>query len=213
MKSSEEDRENACDPILYRWAFPKCFIIILSAYKRGAGLILNYTWHVKLWDVLLLGVRYLTKTSINGPQTIYTARPKQKLSHTCQSRWLWLRSTFAVALFRQPYAMSQHLNPVLHSFFAAILYWWQESLNIPLVLSFDPNGVNGVKVRTLWWPIENVILPDTHGSSCSTLSQLEPNESCHCCPGICPSHQGRKNPLMGSPGHSVHWGTQLACCT
>ena len=37
------------------------------------------------------------------------------------------------------------------------------------------------------------MLPDTHVSSCSTLSQLKPDESWHCRPGICPSHQGRKN--------------------
>ena len=41
------------------------------------------------------------------------------------------------------------------------------------------------------------MLPDTLMSSCSTLSQLEPNESWHCCPGICPSHQGRKKPIDG----------------
>ena len=57
------------------------------------------------------------------------------------------------------------------------------------------------KVRNLWWPIHVwkwlLLLPDTHVSSCFTLSQLEPDESWRCRPGICRSHQGRKNQLMG----------------
>ena len=51
--------------------------------------------------------------------------------------------------------------------------------SIPLT----PNTFNRVKVRT-----EN-------DSSCSTLWELEPDESWHCCPGICPSHQGRKKSI------------------
>lgn len=48
-----------------------------------------------------------------------------------------------------------------------------------------------------------------NGVSCS-LSQLEPDDSWHCCLEIFPSHQGRrKNPLMGNPGHSVFSGNQL----
>ena len=74
---------------------------------------------------------------------------------------LWLRSAFAVALF---------WHPELHSFLAEILYWWQESRT--------PNTFNGVKVRTLWGPNHVwkwlLMLPDTHVSSCSILSQLEP---------------------------------------
>ena len=45
--------------------------------------------------------------------------------------------------------------------------------------------------------LNNYIIPDTHVSSCSTLSQPEPDESWHCCPGIYPSHQGRKKYIDG----------------
>ena len=50
-----------------------------------------------------------------------------------------------------------------------------------------------------------LMLPDTHVSSCSTLSQLEPSESWHCRPGIFPNHQGRKNPI-GRPGQHLLGG-------
>ena len=71
------------------------------------------------------------------------------------------------------------------------------------------NTLNGDKVRTLWWLI-NVwkwlpMLLDTRVSSCSTLSQLGPDESCHCCPGICPSHQGIKS--IARITWSLHSGT------
>ena len=42
-----------------------------------------------------------------------------------------------------------------------------------------------------------LMLPDTYVCSCATLSQLESDESWYCRPGICQSHQGRKNQLMG----------------
>ena len=48
----------------------------------------------------------------------------------------WLRSTFAVALLRQPYAMSQYLFP--SRVLATILYWWQESQTISSVFPFNP---------------------------------------------------------------------------
>ena len=50
------------------------------------------------------------------------------------------------------------------------------------------------------------------------LSQSEPDESWCCHLGICPCHQGRTNPLMETPAHSVHSGRQLtdslgtSCC-
>ena len=55
-----------------------------------------------------------------------------------------------------------------------------------------PKTFNGVKSGLG----RQFMCENPHVLSCSTLSQLEPDESCHCCPGICPSHQGR-NPLMG----------------
>ena len=59
--------------------FSKYFIIIQNAYKYGASLLFNNKWHVKLWNViqptstmwLLMGVGYLTNTSISGSQWIY----------------------------------------------------------------------------------------------------------------------------------------------
>ena len=119
---------------------------------------------------------------------------------------LWLRSAFAVALFRQPYAMSQHLFPSeLHYIFGRdFVLMTEESSSFLQSFPLTPNTFNGVKVRPLvamWCPIHVLkwllILPDTHVSSCSTLSQLEPDESCHCCPGIRPSHQGRKKSIDG----------------
>ena len=94
-----------------------------------------------------------------------------------------------------------YLHPELHSLLSKILYWWQ-SRTIPSVFfQHTPNNLNGVKVRTLLRPINVwkwlLVLPHTHVSSCSALSQLEPDESWHCCPGICLSHQDRNNPLMG----------------
>ena len=54
---------------------------------------------------------------------------------------------------------------------------------------------NGVKSINVWkWLL---MLPDTHVFSCSTLSQLD--ECWHCCPGICPRHQGKK----------IHWWDNL----
>ena len=43
----------------------------------------------------------------------------------------------------------------------------------------------------------------------STPSQFEPAESWHCHLGICPRNQGRKNPLMDKPGHSVCSGSWM----
>ena len=43
----------------------------------------------------------------------------------------------------------------------------------------------------------------------TTLSQSELDESLHCHLGICLCHQGRTNPLMETPGHSVYSGSQL----
>ena len=73
----------------------------------------------------------------------------------------------------------------------------------PFLQSFPltPNTFNGVKVRTLCWLIHVwkwlLMLPDSHVPSCSTLSQLEPDESWHCPPGIYPSLQGRKKSTDG----------------
>ena len=87
--------------------------------------------------------------------------------------------------------VSIYFHPELHSFLAEILHWWQESRTVPSVFSFNPK----------WWPIHVwkwlLLLPDTHVSSCSTLSQLEPDESWHCRPGICRSHQGRETSIDG----------------
>ena len=59
-----------------------------------------------------------------------------------------------------------------------------------------PKTFNKVKVRRpihVWkWLL---VLPDTHVSSCSTLSQLEPDESWHCRLGL--SHQWRKRSIDG----------------
>ena len=44
----------------------------------------------------------------------------------------------------------------------------------------------------------------------TTLSQFEPNESWHCHLGICPCHQGKKNPLVEERGHPVYSGSQLS---
>ena len=114
---------------------------------------------------------------------------------------LWLWNSFAVALFPQPYAMSQHLFPSRVAFiFGRDFVLTGESNHSFSHFQHIPKIFNGVKVRTLWtihvWK-RLLVLPDTHVSSCSPLSQLEPDESWHCHPGICPSHQGRKNPLMG----------------
>ena len=51
---------------------------------------------------------------------------------------------------------------------------------------FTPKTFNGVKVKTLWWPIHVwkwlLVLPDTHVSSRSTLLQIELDESWPCRP-------------------------------
>ena len=44
-----------------------------------------------------------------------------------------------------------YFHPESQYFLAEILYWWQESQTIPFPLI--PNTFNGVKVRTLCWPI------------------------------------------------------------
>ena len=111
---------------------------------------------------------------------------------------VWLRSAFAVALIRQPYAMSQHLFPSRVALIFGLDFVLMTGENHSFSLfQHIPNTFNGVKVRTLRWPIHVwkclLVLPDTHVSSCSTLSQLEPDESWHCGPGICLSHQGEKN--------------------
>ena len=111
---------------------------------------------------------------------------------------VWLRSAFAVALIRQPYAMSQHLFPsrVALIFGLDFVLMTGESNHSFSLFQHIPKTFNGVKGRTLRWPIHVwkclLMLPDTHVSSCSTLSQLEPDESWHCRPGICPSRQGKK---------------------
>ena len=107
---------------------------------------------------------------------------------------LWLRSAFAVALFRQPHAMSQHLFPsrvafIFGCYFVLMARKSNHSFNL---FQHIPKTYNGVKVRTVW---SSSCSPDTHVSSCSTLSQLEPDESWHCRPGICLSHQGRKKSI------------------
>ena len=110
---------------------------------------------------------------------------------------VWLGSAFAVALIRQPYAMSQHLFTSRVAFIFGLDFVLMTGENHSFSLfQHIPKTFNGVKVRTLRWPIHVwkclLMLPDTHVSSCSTLSQLEPDGSWHCRPGICPSRQGKK---------------------
>ena len=86
--------------------------------------------------------------------------------------------------------------------FISIHFWPRFSIDDRRVKPFfqslptHPKDFYWGKYRTLWWPIHVwkwlLMLPDNHVSSCSTLSQLEPDESWHCHPGICPRHQGRK---------------------
>ena len=76
-------------------------------------------------------------SSINASR-LYAARPKIKL-HTPISHWtigrsLWLRGAFAVASFRQTYAMFYFHSSCIQ-FLSEILYWWQESRTIPWVFS------------------------------------------------------------------------------
>ena len=112
---------------------------------------------------------------------------------------LWLRSAFAVALFRQPYAMSQRLFPsrIAIIFGQDFVLMTGESNHSFSLLQHIPKTFNEVKSGLSWqihvrkWLL---MLPDTHLSSCSTLD--EPDEPWHCSPGICLSHQGRNNPLM-----------------
>ena len=141
---------------------------------------------------------------------IYTARTKNK-NHTLA---FCKRPPFTLIMeciccgicFWQHYAMPQHLFP-LHELPRFCI---DDRRVEPFLQSFPltPNTFKGVKVRTLWWPIHVwkwlLMLPDTHVSSCSTLSQSEPDESWHCCPGICLSHQGRKKLIDGKTCHSVH---------
>ena len=113
---------------------------------------------------------------------------------------LWLRSAFAVVLFQQTYAMSEHLfaSKVAFIFSWDFVLMTGESNHSISLFQHIPQTFNGVKVSTLWWPINVwkwlLMLPDTH---VSILSQLEPDESWHCHPGICPSHQGRKKSIDG----------------
>ena len=86
---------------------------------------------------------------------------KKKIAHSnilLDRLLLWLRSTFAVALFRQTYAMLQHLFPSR----VAFIFGW----DFVLMTGESNHSFNGVKVRTLWWPIHVwkwlLILPDTH---------------------------------------------------
>ena len=46
-----------------------------------------------------------------------------------------------------------YFHPELHSFLAKNLYWWQEPNYSFSLFQHIPKTFNGVKVRTLWWPI------------------------------------------------------------
>ena len=134
------------------------------------------------------------------------------LTHCCgllgHNTPLTPKRPYTVALFRQPYAMSQIIiiHPVAFIFGRDFVLMTGESNHSFSLFLYTQRLLMGLK-SGLWWPIHVwkwlLMLPDTHVSSCSTLSQLEPDESWHCCPGICLSHQGRKNPIDG-----ITWSIQ-----
>ena len=89
----------------------------------------------------------------------YTACPK-KVAHSNISLdrlLLWLQSTFAVALFQQPYAMSQHLFPsrVAFIFGRHFLLMTGVSNHSFSIFHHIRNTFNGIKsgLNSMWWPI------------------------------------------------------------
>ena len=94
---------------------------------------------------------------------VHCLPPSPKNSHTLNISsdrlLLSLRSVFAVPLFRQPYAMSQHLFPLIFILSCINIWsrcWWQESQTIPSVFFSTP---------------QRLLLGCGNDSSCSTLSQ------------------------------------------
>ena len=107
-----------------------------------------------------------------------------------------------MALFQQTYAMSQHLfqSRVAFIFGRDFVFMTAESNHSFSLFQQIPKTFNGVKSGLCGGQFmcenDSLCSPDTLVSSCSTLSQLQPDESWHCCPGIYLSHQGRNNNLV-----------------
>ena len=78
---------------------------------------------------------------------------------------LRLRSAYAVAFFWQPYAMSQRLFPsrVAFIFGRDFVLMTGESNHSFSLFQHIPKTFNGVKVRTLWWPIHVWNIPKLSG--------------------------------------------------
>ena len=131
------------------------------------------------------------------------SKKKKKKKNVAHSPFALITERVCCAVvFDDLHAASQHLFPsrVAVIFGRDFVLIIGESNHSFSLFQHIPITFNGVKVRTR---VANScvkmtpLLPDTRVSSRSTLSQLEPDESWHCRPGICPSHQRRKNPLRG----------------
>ena len=90
--------ERTLEPIC--WWKSRCGSVVTRHGPAGHALLKYTRGFFRFYQTILW--------ECGGSSGMYTARPRPK-SHT--RLLLWLRSAFAVALFRQAFAMSQHLFP------------------------------------------------------------------------------------------------------